>query len=129
MAIFHDFTQVRGAGALIHLPGLSERYALAAELLCFANFSGPTGSFKDSLAEGMIRMAEQSGKLAAAAPGIREPSASAPVHQPAVGSCWESWVQSWCSVPQPTASAAGMIGPHGLPPSRAAGLPITMPMI
>ena len=32
MAIFHDFTQVRGAGALIHLPGLSERYALAAEL-------------------------------------------------------------------------------------------------
>ena len=68
MAIFHDFTQVRGAGALIHLPGLSERYALAAELLCFANFSGPTGSFKDSLAEGMIRMAEQSGKLAAAAP-------------------------------------------------------------
>lgn len=68
MAIFHDFTQVRGAGALIHLPGLSERCALAAELLCFANFSGPTGSFKDSLAEGMIRMAEQSGKLAAAAP-------------------------------------------------------------
>lgn len=65
MAVFHDFTQVRGAGELVSLPGLSARYQLGAELLGFVNFSGPTGSFKDSLAEGMIRMAEQDGALAA----------------------------------------------------------------
>ena len=53
MAVFHDFTQVRGAGELVSLPGLSARYQLGAELLGFVNFSGPTGSFKDSLAEGL----------------------------------------------------------------------------
>ena len=68
MAFFHDFTQLRGAGELIKTPGLTERFSLSAELLCFVNFSGPTGSFKDSLAEGMIRMAEQNGLLAASAP-------------------------------------------------------------
>lgn len=68
MDCFHDFTQLRGAGALIQLPGLAAHFSLPAELLCFANFSGPTGSFKDSLAEGMIRMAEQNGVLAPAAP-------------------------------------------------------------
>lgn len=68
MDCFHDFTQARGAGVLIRMPGLTAHFSLKAELLCFANFSGPTGSFKDSLAEGMIRMAEQNGALSPAAP-------------------------------------------------------------
>lgn len=72
--VFHDFTHARGAGALVQLPGLCARYRPAAELLAFFNFTGPTGSFKDSLAEGMIRLAEQTGALA---PGALITEASA----------------------------------------------------
>ena len=68
MEVCHDFTQARGAGMLVALPGFCARYRLKAQLLGFVNFSGPTGSFKDSLAEGMIRMAEQDGALAPSAP-------------------------------------------------------------
>lgn len=68
MAVYHDYTQARGPGMLVALPGLCARYRLKAELLGFVNFSGPTGSFKDSLAEGMIRMAEQDGALSPGAP-------------------------------------------------------------
>ncbi|MBC5581237.1 pyridoxal-phosphate dependent enzyme [Anaerofilum sp. BX8] len=64
MGVYHDYTQARGAGVLVRAGGLAARYRLEAELLCFVNFFGPTDSFKDSLAEGMIRMAEQSGALA-----------------------------------------------------------------
>ena len=62
--IWHDLTAARGAGVLVRLGGLAARYAAPAELLAFVPFAGPTGGFKDSLAEGMIRMAEQSGALA-----------------------------------------------------------------
>ena len=64
MGVYHDYTEARGAGMLVRAGGLAARYRLEAELLCFVNFFGPTDSFKDSLAEGMIRMAEQAGALA-----------------------------------------------------------------
>ena len=63
MAVYHDYIQSQGAGVLLETPGLCARYHPAARLRCFLLPCGPTGTVKDGLAEGMIRLAEQAGVL------------------------------------------------------------------
>lgn len=63
MPAYHDYQQAQGAGVLLQLPGLCARYRPQASLLCFLLPAGPTGTAKDSLAEGMIRLAEEAGAL------------------------------------------------------------------
>lgn len=62
--IYHDLTQAMCGGVTVRCSGLSARYNPPAELLCFISGFGPTGTMGDSLAEGMIRLAEESGALA-----------------------------------------------------------------
>lgn len=61
--IYHDLNQAVSTGVLVRCHGLETRYHPHAELLCYINYFGPTGTFKDGLAEGMIRLAEEAGAL------------------------------------------------------------------
>lgn len=61
--IYHDLTQAMCGGVTVFCSGLAARYNPPAELVCFVGGFGPTGTLGDGLAEGMIRMAEESGAL------------------------------------------------------------------
>lgn len=65
--IFHDlFCAVPGVA--VRCSGLTARYAPPAELILFITGFGPTGTARDALAEGMIRLAEENSTLAKGQP-------------------------------------------------------------
>ena len=62
--IYHDLSRAI-PGVAVRLSGLTARYDPPAELVAFVTGFGPTGTGRDALAEGMIRLAEEAGLLAA----------------------------------------------------------------
>ena len=61
--IFDNLTAACGTGVLVECNGISSKYKPYATILAYINYFGATGTFKDGLAEGMIRLAESSGEL------------------------------------------------------------------
>lgn len=65
--IFHDLFRAM-PGLAVQCSGLCARYAPPAELVLFVTGFGPTGTARDALAEGMIRLAEEARLLAKGQP-------------------------------------------------------------
>lgn len=56
------------------MEGYARRHGLSGELLAYLNYGGPTNSAKDALAEGMLALALERGRLRAAQPVVEASS-------------------------------------------------------
>ena len=64
MAILQHYYQSLYDCPVVELSGYRARYALGGPIYAYLDFGGATGTAKDGLAEGMLAMAVQQGKLA-----------------------------------------------------------------
>lgn len=65
MALFKNFYQTLAPCPIVELNGYTAACGLKGKLYAYLDFGGPTGTARDGLAEGMLALAVQQGKLAA----------------------------------------------------------------
>lgn len=63
MPIQKHYYQCLYSNPIVELSGYESRHGLAGKLYAYLDFGGATGTAKDGLAEGMLALAAQKGKL------------------------------------------------------------------
>ena len=68
MAVLQNYYQSVYSCPVVDLTGYTAKWGLSCHLYAYLNFGGPTGTAKDSLAEGMLSLALQKGALSPGQP-------------------------------------------------------------
>ncbi len=74
MSTHKNFCQYLYSCPVIELSGYTAQLGLSGRIFAYLDFAGPTGTAKDGLAEGMLSLARQKGKLQAGQPVLEAAS-------------------------------------------------------
>ena len=76
MPIQKHYYQCLYSNPIVELSGYESRHGLAGKLYAYLDFGGATGTAKDGLAEGMLALAAQKGKLSSGQPVVEAGSST-----------------------------------------------------
>ena len=85
MAIYPNIYQTLVPCPIVELRGYLAACGLKGRLYAYLDYNGPTGTSRDSVAEGMLALAAESTSCSRASPSLKRPPAPLPWRWPLPG--------------------------------------------